>query len=353
MSDIKTTVENYLGEKLVAPPNGLENGLFPNVFSSVVGQHYAKKRLEFYLRSYAHTKVLPTILLTGQVGGGKTRLAEEIAKGLYEFDDNGNIKLVPETKLPKRKSYLLINCADLTTIDSFIDTYLIPFQDRYATFTLDECGQIPEALSMVFLSLINPNQTKTVYNHNGVDIELDRSKISLIFCTSEPNKIQNALFDRLRGYRIDLQEYSVVELMEIIKRGSPNIQYNDEALKQIAEVSRGNARDAMHFASEVKTYLHGDSGSFTMNNWEELKDILSIFPMGLIPSEIALLKILKDNPNGISLTALSARTSLSRSSIRNETETMLQKKSFMTIDLKRKITQKGLAYLRLLPAEPV
>jgi Holliday junction resolvasome RuvABC ATP-dependent DNA helicase subunit len=350
MSNIKETVGNYMAKKNpIEPVEGLKNGLYPDTFSSIIGQDCAKKRLEFYLRSYAKTKVLPTILLTGQVGGGKTRLAEEIAKGLYEFDDNDNIKLIPETKLPKRKNYLLINCADLTTIDSFIDTYIIPFQGRYATFTLDECGQIPESLSMVFLSLINPNQTKTIYNHNGIDVELDRSKISLIFCTSEPNKIQNALFDRLRGYRIDLQEYSIVELMEIIKRGSPNVQYDVEALKQIAEVSRGNARDAMHYASEIKTYLQGDSGEFTMNSWEELKGILSILPMGLVQSEIALLKILKDNPNGMSLTALSARTALSRSSIQHETEIILQKKSFMTIDLKRKITQKGLEYLRLLP----
>lgn len=342
MSILEQTKKSYNNLKLV-------NGVFPNLFKDVVGQQRAKRRIKFYLSSYGQTRKFPNILLTAQTGNGKSLIAKETAKGLVKFNDQNEIEINEKNGLPKIKNFLEINCSVLTNVKDWIAGYVVPhIQDKNITVLWDEASEIPLEISMALLTILNPNVVKTTLNHEDYVCDFDFTKQTFIFATSEPNKLFHALRDRLKGHRIDLENYSKEELAQIIQKSTPNVIYDNGVLEEVASVSRGNARNSDYLASEIKTYLGGDNGNFTMKNWYELRDILSIRPLGLNESEIEILKFLKDSPKGSSLTSLSAKSGLSRSAIRSDTEIYLQRLGFMSIEIGngRTITPKGADYLK-------
>jgi Holliday junction resolvasome RuvABC ATP-dependent DNA helicase subunit len=79
--------------------------------------------------------------------------------------------------------------------------------------------------------------------------------------------------------------------------------------------------------------------------WDELKCVLGILPLGLENTELQVLKILRER-GACSLTNLSAVTGLSSNSIRSEFELYLLKHGLMEVAQGgRKITAKGDQYL--------
>jgi Holliday junction resolvasome RuvABC ATP-dependent DNA helicase subunit len=82
--------------------------------------------------------------------------------------------------------------------------------------------------------------------------------------------------------------------------------------------------------------------------WEDVKCVLGILPLGLENTELQVLRILKDRGT-CSLTNLSAVTGLSANAIRSEFELYLLKHGLMEVAQGgRKITQQGLNYLKQL-----
>ena len=326
----------------------LVNGIFPDLFNDYIGQINAKKRIEFYLHSYLQTRHIPNILLTSQKGNGKTKLARTIAQGLLKFDENGELEFNNEMQLPRRKKLIEINCSVLrtTSVNDFLSTWIVPkVVDKDVTVFFDEASEISHDITMALLTILNPNQIKTQFSYRDYTCNFDLTRQTFIFGTSEPQKIFHALTDRLK--RIDLADYSHDEIAAIIQNGAKNIKFNDNILNEIAFVSRGNARNAQDYASEVKTYLGKDTGEFGLNQWNELKSILSIAPLGLNATEINILKCLRDAPNGISLTALSAKLGLSRESVQRDYELFLMKNGLITVEPAkgRVLTAHGSEYL--------
>lgn len=325
------------------------NGIFPDLFKDIVGQSDARRRIEFYLRSYLQTKHIPNTIFTSQKGNGKTTLARETAKGLLLFDADGNVTVNPENDLPRRKKFIEINCSTLTTVNDFLANWIVPYvQDRDVTVLFDEASEIPHDITMALLTILAPNVLKTTFAYRDYVCEFDFTRQSFLFATSEPQKVFHALLDRLK--RIDLSDYTLSEIAAIIQKGSMEVDYEKGVLEAIASVSRGNARNAQDYASEVKTYIGGNKGKFTMKNWLDLKNILSIAPLGLNAAEINVLRHLQEVPDGTSLTCLAAKMGLSRESLQRDYELYLQKHSLISIEAGkgRVITAKGQEYLRSL-----
>lgn len=321
----------------------LVNGIFPDLFKDFVGQTKARTRLEHYLRSYLKTRVIPNAIFTSQKGNGKTALARITAQGLLLFGTDGNVVIADnKDRLPRRKKLVEINCASLSTVNDFLDTWVIPhIQDKDVTVFFDEASEIPHEISMALLTILAPNQLKTQYAYRDYVCEFDFTRQSFLFATSEPQCVFHALFDRLKA--VDLEEYSQEELAQIIQKGSLTVQYEDGVLPLIAAVSRGNARNAQDYAAEIKTFLGTAVGVFTMNDWLSLKNILSIAPLGLTSTEIQILRHLNNAPSGTSLTGLAAKMGLSPQSVRQHGELYLLKHSLMSIEAGkgRVITHKG------------
>ena len=216
---------------------------------------------------------------------------------------------------------------------------------------IDESSELKTEIATQLLSLLNPN----VNNRNTLvvddyPIDIDFHLNTFIFCTTNTERMVKALVDRCQ--RIDLAAYSIGDLATIIQKASPDVTYIEDVIGDIASTVRQNARKAIQVASEVKTYLNG-GGKFGRSHWNDLKQILSIHPLGLRRTEIQILQILQDrHTDGCSLNNLVAKTGLSRTALQQDYEYILLQHSLMEINCVRKITGKGVEYLKNLEAIP-
>lgn len=328
------------------------------LFKEIVGQEKPKKELNFYLDSYMRTRMVPNMMIVAPKGQGKTTIARELAKGLIQFDENGNVmevpsKLDPAVLKPKRKPFVEVNCSTLKSVKQFINGLVIPYvQDKDVTLLFDEASEIPRDVTMALLTILNPNpENRTTFSLDEYVCDFDFRRQTFLFATSEIQKVFHALADRLE--RITLEEYSNAHLAAIVQKGLPNVECTDNVLLDVATVLRGNARAAQKMASKIAAYLKG-MGLFTPEDWAKLCDILTIYPLGLNSMEIQILRFLSQNSTGTSLTGLSAKTGMSRESLQKDAELYLQKHNLMEITTTgRIITAKGLDYLKGLDGKQI
>jgi len=315
------------------------------VFESIVGQDSAKRKLQFYLDSYLATRLMPHIMLIAPRGNGKTTFSKEIAKGLVKFDETHAMEKAESGK-PKRKPFIEINCSTIKNIKQFINSIVVPYvQDKDVTLLFDEASELPHDVTMALLTILNPNpENRTTFAIDEYVCDFDFKRQTFIFATTEPQKVFHALLDRLE--RIELEEYTPSQLAQIVQRGSKDIVYEGNVLEHIATVLRGNARAAQKMAGNILMYLKNKT-QFNDNDWRKLRETLGIHPLGVTAVELQIMRYLSHSPDGTSLTALSAKTGMSRESLQKDCEIYLQKLGLMEIATTgRKITAKGLMYLK-------
>jgi len=316
------------------------------MFDSVVGQNEAKRRLDFYLRSYYQTKIMPNLLFSGAKGIGKSHIATEVGRNLIEYDEHG-VPLKKENGDFKKKSWIYINAANIKNFRWFMNSVLIPHcVGKPSTCFIDECSELASDVEFNLLSLLNPNtenRNSLVVDDFSIDICFKLN--TFLFATTNVEKVSVPLKDRLK--RIDLESYSLEDLANIIKKASPKISYIEDVLLEIASTVRQNARQAVDMAAEIKTYLN-NTGTFGKAQWEDLKNILSIHPLGLRRQEIDILKILQGHPNGSSLNSLVSKTGLSKTALQQDYEMILMEHSLIETQQGkgRVITGQGIQYLR-------
>lgn len=323
------------------------------LFKNIVGQDKPKKEINFYLESYMRTRIVPNMMFVAPKGQGKTTIAREMAKGLVQFDEDGRVievpsKLDPTVMKPKRKTFIEVNCSTLKSVKQFINGLIIPYvNDKDVTVLFDEASEIPRDVTMALLTILNPNpENRTTFAYEEYTCDFDFRRQSFIFATSEIQKVFHALADRLE--RITLEEYTLDHLAQIVQNGMPDVECRDNVLLDVATVLRGNARAAQKMVGKINAYLKG-SKVFDAAGWNKLREILSIYPLGLNAIELQILRHLSQHASGTSLTGLSAKTGMSRDSLQKDTELYLQKHNLMEISTDgRKITGKGLDYLKAL-----
>lgn len=304
-------------------------------FSDLIGQESAKRKLEFYIDSFQTNKLVPHLMFVAPRGNGKTTLAQHFADSLKEYD-------------PERKT-LMINCSGLKNIKQFFVQIVVPhIMDKNVTVVFDEASEIPRDVTMALLTILNPNPAhKNTFVYDDSVVDFDFRKVSFIFATTEAQSIFHALMDRCE--RIDLEEYSIEQLGQIIKRNvAKGLKIEKEALAAAASALRGNARKAQQMAEKITAYAQSRKiDSFTMDDWNSLCHTLDILPLGLTRLELQILKILSQNKD-VTLTRLSAITGLSRESLQRELELFLSKHGLISIQpaLGRNITSKGQNYLK-------
>jgi Holliday junction resolvasome RuvABC ATP-dependent DNA helicase subunit len=327
-----------------------------SLFADVIGQTGAKREFKFYLHDYIESRRIPNTMIIAPRGQGKTLLATEIGKGLYKFNDQGEVDWTPSISNPNvlkpvRKSFELVNCSTLKNVKQFINGLLVKkVVDKDVTVFFDEASEIPHDIAMALLTMLPVNRAKSEFAYDEYIVELDFTRQSFIFATTEPNKVFHALMDRLE--RITLDDYNQSELAQILRRSmEKDIQVDDSTLMDIATVLRGNARAAEKMAAKISTFARSNK-RFTQEAWHKLSKVLSIAPLGLNKIEIEILRHLSQNSNGISLTRLSAKTGMSRDSLMKSEEIYLQKHDLMEITTGgRQITAKGMDYLKQLDAQ--
>ncbi len=316
-----------------------------DTFKGIVGQDKAKKKLAFLLEGYQPTGIMPHLMFVAPKGCGKTTLAKAVAKSLLA---SGNVN--------KPKRFLEVNCSTIKGVRQFIDQIVMPFVlDKEVTILLDECSELPRDLTMALLTILNPNkENKNVFSYDDNTFTFDFSKHTFLFATTEPQTVFHALMDRCE--RIDLEEYTLEHLGEIVSNSLKGVEIEATTLAKTSSVLRGNARSAQKMANHIKQYLASRSkAKFEWRDWEVFSDVLGIFPLGLNPVEVRILRILRDTKAGCTLTNIASKLGLSRSCVQKDFETYLQKLNLMEITVGgRRITTKGWNYLKQLetPNEP-
>lgn len=241
--------------------------------------------MRFWIDRYVDNKMIPNLLVIAPKGQGKTTIAREAAKGLYEFGEDGKVVQVlsvkDKTLKPKRKVFHEVNCSTLKNVKQFINWFIQHVQDKYVTVLFDEASEIPRDISMALLSFLNPNPTnKNTFVSEDYVCEMDFTKQTFIFATSEAQKVFHALEDRLE--KVELEPYTMTQLSQIVAIGLAGVNCEGDVLMDVATVLRGNARAAQKMAGNINLYLQGRK-TLVKKDWLNLSEILSIYPLGLNP----------------------------------------------------------------------
>jgi Holliday junction resolvasome RuvABC ATP-dependent DNA helicase subunit len=308
-----------------------------SVFEDIIGQVAAKRKLEFFLDVYGKTHIVPPLLAIAPRGCGKTTLCKAFARRLYRAGED------------RPKTFIEINCSTLKNVKQFFNQVIIPHVvDREVTILFDEASELPHDLKMALLTILNPNpEHKNTFSIDDYTVDFDLRQITWLFATTEPQKIFHALLNRLE--RVTLSEYTEEELAKVVMKNLKGVDIAEKTLIDIASVLRGNPRDAQKLGANVRSYLdvHGKK-RFTTEDWEEMKEILNIYPLGLSVNEVNILRKLKKH-GALSLTNLSAKTMESRESLQKDAEMFLLRNSLLSIGQNgREITALGLDYLKKL-----
>jgi Holliday junction resolvasome RuvABC ATP-dependent DNA helicase subunit len=306
-----------------------------NYFDEMVGQKKTKGVLGFYIDAFEKTEILPHIFIVGQRGQGKTMLATQVAKNLRC------------SALGRVKPMLTINCSTLKNVRQFVEDIVLQYvRDQHITIFFDEVHEMPISVQNCLLTVLNPNKNNVnTLRFEDYNLEFDFRKISFIFATTDPQKVITPFKDRCK--MIHMEEYHYDDLAEIIKANSEDITYDEQTLKEIASVCRGNARNATLMAKDnILQYARRYNVSdIDQKIWNDIRTMLGILPLGLENTELQILNILKDK-HICSLTNLSAVTGLSTQAIRAEFELYPLKHGLMEVAQGgRKITAKGREYL--------
>ena len=288
------------------------------LFPTIIGQHPAKRKFEFYIKAFERTGIVPNIMLTAPKGAGKTMLARAFARNL----------IMPNTMPPKR--YIELNCATIKNLRQFVEMIMIPYmQNEEATFLFDECHMLPKDVTMALLTITNPNKDNfNTFSYEGSDIDIDFKKLTFLFATTEPQDVFHALIDRME--RIDLDDYSYDELGQILLLNTEKIRFSGDIVsKHIAPALRGNGRAAQKMATNIKSYVAANkTKTFKLSDWNELCRILDIMPHGLNKTELRYLRTLH-REGTVRLYNLAAKLQMTRSAIQSDAETYLQKLNFI------------------------
>lgn len=317
---------------------------FSNPFDEIIGQESAKRKLGFYVKSYANGGIVPHVMLVAPRGCGKTTLGKAFGHSLVRNGEG------------KHKPVLTVNCSTIKSMKQFFTQLVLQYiHEKEVTVFFDEASELPKDVTMALLTILNPNPTnRNTFVYDEYTFDFDFARQTFIFATSESHKIFHALMDRCD--RVDLEEYQPHHLCSIIQKYFPAIEWNPATLLEIASVLRGNARSAVEMCKKIGTYLTGNNRPevgpvFDHADWKNLMWSMGILPLGLTRIELQLLRILFENKD-MSLTALSAKTMMSRESLQRDVELYLQKLNLMQIDTTgRNITVGGCEYIRKIDAE--
>lgn len=296
------------------------------MFKNTVGQDSVKSKLNFFIECYKKGGVSPHLLFVAPKGTGKTHFATLYGKSLE--------------KVNKDKKVRLVNCSSIKGVKGFFDSIVIPhIVDKDVTFIFDEASELPRDVTMALLTILNPNAANaTTFSYGDYTADFSFKRQTFLFATSEPHKVFHALVDRLT--RVDLQEYTLDQLGEVVQKCSPKISYEGGLLKRIADTLRGNPRQATKLAINIVNF-NGNNKIFSCADWDGLCYRLGILEMGVNENEIAILNLLRKRLQ-CTLTALAASTGMTRTSIQRDVETYLLKRDLIKIEAGgRSLTKAG------------
>jgi len=307
-------------------------------FGGVIGQEKNKKVLGFYIDYYKKFNISPHFMFVAAKGNGKTMLATKYSEHLYN-ESNGLKRFAPA-----------INASNLSNVDDFWANIVLPYVDSTNSYTIliDEASELPRDISFMLLTALQPNDNnRNTVTHEGVSVDFNFNKTTFLFATTDPQRVNNALKDRLKT--ITLESYNSTQIQSIInnKLKSENISTNPQSLKKITNYIKYNGRSAVLISKDIISYCQLNNKSFF--DEKTCKDVIELHnlkPYGLNNNDLQILQALSLKSH-TKLMDLEAITGLESAAIRVEFESNLIRNGLMGRETKgRFLTAKGREYLK-------
>ena len=241
----------------------------PQNFSELIGQEHVVKTLTNAIR---RSKIAHSYLFSGPRGTGKTSTARILAKSL-------NCELGPTVEPCNKCEFCsAINNSsslDVQEIDGASNNSVDDIRElrenvkyasnsRYKIYIIDEVHML----------------SKGAFNALLKTLEEPPENVIFIFATTEPNKVPATIMSRCQ--KLDFLLIPTKLILQHLKgiAQQENIEYEEDALFEIAKAGKGSIRDSLSVLGQIATYTEN---SITL---ESVQDVLNIINHELLFSII-------------------------------------------------------------------
>lgn len=258
----------------------------PQTFDEVVGQKPIVKTLKNAIKQ---NKIAHAYLFCGPRGTGKTTMARLFAKALNCQEGEGHQCLKCDSCLKissnDHPDVVEIDAASNSTVDSVRDLIenvsYQPIMGRYKVYIIDEVH----------------NMSNSAFNALLKTLEEPPSFVVFILATTEPQKIIPTILSRVQRY--DFSKVALSDLIFNLKRvlDSEHIEYEEEAINEIALLSDGGVRDSLSLLDQAVSY---SSDKITLENVNTLfgliskKEVINIIKLIENKNTSSLIKLIRE-----------------------------------------------------------
>ena len=290
----------------------------PKNFWEYIGQEKIKERLYYYIEgTKSRNLVFPHTLICGESGMGKTTLAQIIANEL-------------------KVNFIETIASNFKNIDEIYEKILLC---NGGVLFQDEIHSLPREIAEKMYPIME------FFKHEGINIK----PFTLMGATTEFGEIirDKKPFVRRFELQLDLEDYTVKDLIKIAKQYKEKMFKNDKLSEEIYEILARNSRNAPHtliILLKSSIYFNGDVQK-VLNNFGIIKD-------GFTYKDIKIMKYIGSNDKGVGLQSISNFLGTSPQNYSYNIEPFLLRNEIIVRTGKgRKITQRGIEILNELKGQ--
>jgi Holliday junction DNA helicase RuvB len=271
----------------------LDSALRPQTFDEYVGQKTVKENLKILLAAAKERNHQPEhLLFYGPPGLGKTTISHLVAKTL-----GANMKTTSGPAIEK--------VGDLASILTNLESGDVLF--------IDEIHRLNKMIEEVLYPAMESGVIDIIIGKGPAarTIQLDIPPFTLVGATTRVAMLSGPLRSRFSGGVFRLENYSVDEIKQIVKRSAKilDISIDDEASEEIAKRSRSTPRTANYLLKRARDMAQVKKLPISKSVVEEVTNMLEIDEHGMNQNDrnllVAILKKFNGGPVGVNTLAAS------------------------------------------------
>lgn len=277
-----------MGEDEPFPTHEPETEKLPAcALDKIIGQKIAVERLKSDVLSAREGREVPSKLLKGEPGLGKTALANAFLADMERFG-GWETMVISSPKEVRMKGSAWGDLLDAITQS-----------DRKIVILIDEAHELMEGVTvqlaklrsilMKFMDGNNRGRYIKIDDETGVTV--DPTRLAFVLSTNFPDKLDKSGAFQSRCQNVELDHYDKPELIAILQQmlGKARFREADEnTLMMIAKCGRGTARTMEKIVQELRSFVTKPS-----INKDDVKNALrrcKLYPEGFCQAEIEMLK---------------------------------------------------------------
>ena len=213
----------------------------PDNFDNIIGQNQV---IDVLRNQIKENKISHAYIFSGVRGTGKTSTAKVFAKAVncMNYTDEKGICNECNSCINNQMDTVEIDAASNNSVDNIRalkDTIMYqPNFGKYKVYIIDEVHMLSTGAFNALLKTL----------------EEPPSHVIFILATTELNKIPATILSRCQKFEFKKVSKEDIKLRLRYILESENIEYNDEAIDHIADMSDGGLRDAISMLDQVASY---------------------------------------------------------------------------------------------------